>query len=400
MDALTAGPSMTRRPSGGGWSFDTPGPDVPAQPEPGAGLSSPGAGPATARPAPGHGVLPARDGRPATGPGVPSPRDPYPVGPYPVGPTPGRPPYRHDGPAAGRPATGEPAAPGPGSAGAVPAMAGLVRPVPLGAAPPPAPPRAPAGTAPAQAGTRNDTGRDAATDDGIPAEAGAGITPVVIPAEPAARAARRPVLFSVAGGDTPPRPTARQVTSAAQDATGPADPRAAEPAEPADPAQHRPSARSPTRRHLPPGRRRHPPRRGRRPRPRPSRPPRGPGPRTPDDRGAGGGRTRTGCTRSCRYSPLASGASVTPCSAWRPPCPRPLRKGSPSLPPVPPPPPSGCRPGRPRALPSARRACPPPGRRPSSSSATPAARCATSPGPRSPTPTSSRSRPTPRPGAA
>lgn len=234
VDALTAGPSMTRRPSGGGWSFDTPGPDVPAQPEPGAGRLSPGAGPATARSAPGHGVLPARDGRPATGPGVPSPRDPYPVGPYPVGPTPGRPPYRHDGPAAGRPATGEPAAPGPGSAGAVPAMAGLVRPVPLGAAPPPAPPRAPAGTAPAQAGTRKDTGRDAATDDGIPAETGAGITPVVIPAEPAARAARRPVLFSVAGGDTPPRPTAREVTSAAQDATGPADPRAAEPAEPAD----------------------------------------------------------------------------------------------------------------------------------------------------------------------
>jgi hypothetical protein len=290
VDALTAGPSMTRRPSGGGWSFDTPGPDVPAQPEPAAGLLSPGIGPATARPAQGRGVPPARDGRPVTGPGVPSPRDPYPVGgPYPVGPhragpnpvgaAPGRPPYRHDGPVAGRSATGEPAAPGPASAGAVPAMAGLVRPVPLGAAPPlapavpapavpasAAPALAPAGTAPAQAGTRNDTGRDAASDDGAAAEAGAGIASVVIPAEPAARAARRPVLFSVAGGDTPSRPPARQAPPAAQGATDPADPRAADPADSADPAAApavRPLADPPA------------------PTPRPASPPSGPRPPSP-----------------------------------------------------------------------------------------------------------------------
>jgi hypothetical protein len=33
VDALTAGPSMTRRPVLGGWSFAMPGPDVPARPE-------------------------------------------------------------------------------------------------------------------------------------------------------------------------------------------------------------------------------------------------------------------------------------------------------------------------------------------------------------------------------
>jgi hypothetical protein len=32
VDAFTAGPSMTRRPDRGGWSFATPGPDVPARP--------------------------------------------------------------------------------------------------------------------------------------------------------------------------------------------------------------------------------------------------------------------------------------------------------------------------------------------------------------------------------
>lgn len=51
-DALTAGPSMTRRPSDGGWSFDAPGPEVPAQPEPGAGLLPPAPLPAPARPRP------------------------------------------------------------------------------------------------------------------------------------------------------------------------------------------------------------------------------------------------------------------------------------------------------------------------------------------------------------
>ena len=286
MDALTAGPSMTRRPSGGGWSFDAPGPDVPAQPEPGAGLLSPGAGPATARPAQVRVCRPATAG--PTGPGVPRPAIPT------RSALPGRPHTRPSavpprGPTAGRPATGEPAAPGPGRRARCPpwpASCGRSRWGPLR---PPPTPGARRHSACAGRNPRRHRRDAARTTD--PRRAGAGITPVVIPAEPAARAARRPVLFSVAGGDTPPRPTARQVTSAAQDATGPADPRAADPA---DPAQHRPSARSPTRRHLPPGRRRHPPRRGRRPRPRPSRPPRRPGPRTPDDRRAGGGRTRPG----------------------------------------------------------------------------------------------------------
>ena len=254
VDALTAGPSMTRRPSGGGWSFDTPGPDVPAQPEPAAGLLSPGVGPATARPAPGRGVPPARDGRPVTGPGVPSPRDPYPVGPYPVGPhrpartRPARPGRRRTRPAAvptrrpGGRAVGHRRAgrAGPGvPAGAVPAMAGLVRPVPLGAARPSRPPPQPrrpalaAQSPPAQRrarperaprhrprrrlgrrGRRRGRRRDRRRRH---------------PGRPAARAARRPVLFSVAGGDTPPRPSARQAPAAAQGATDPADPRAADP---------------------------------------------------------------------------------------------------------------------------------------------------------------------------
>ena len=42
IDALTAGPSMTRRPLGGGWSFEPPGPDVPAHP--GTGLVPMGLG--------------------------------------------------------------------------------------------------------------------------------------------------------------------------------------------------------------------------------------------------------------------------------------------------------------------------------------------------------------------
>ena len=67
VDALTAGPSMTRRPSEAGWSFDAPAPDVPAQPEPGAGLVSAG-------PAPGS--RPPVDAR---SPGLPAPRRPSPV---------------------------------------------------------------------------------------------------------------------------------------------------------------------------------------------------------------------------------------------------------------------------------------------------------------------------------
>jgi hypothetical protein len=62
VDALTAGPSMTRRPSEAGWSFDTPGPDLPARPEPGAGLAPVGTArsPADARPPAPPAGLPAQ----------------------------------------------------------------------------------------------------------------------------------------------------------------------------------------------------------------------------------------------------------------------------------------------------------------------------------------------------
>jgi hypothetical protein len=67
VDALTAGPSMTRRPSEAGWSFDAPAPDVPAHPEPGAGL-------ATAGPAPAY-----RPPTEARSPDLPAQRRPSPV---------------------------------------------------------------------------------------------------------------------------------------------------------------------------------------------------------------------------------------------------------------------------------------------------------------------------------
>ena len=67
VDALTAGPSMTRRPSEAGWSFDAPAPDVPAHPEPGAGLAAAGPTP---------GFRPPVETR---SPGLPAPRRPSPV---------------------------------------------------------------------------------------------------------------------------------------------------------------------------------------------------------------------------------------------------------------------------------------------------------------------------------
>jgi hypothetical protein len=216
VDALTAGPSMIRRPSGGGWSFDPPGPDVPAQPEPGAGLLPPGAG---ARRAPGPGVPLPREGRPVPGPGVPSPRDPRPTGPGA-----GRAAAGHEG----RPVVG----PAAGAAGVVPAMAGL-RPAPPVAEPPPDP----VGAASPEPGA-----------DGVPAADSRAAEPGIAPATSAPRLARRPMLFSVAGGDADPRtvggddPAAGSVTDApprppARPATArPPSPPAALPA----PARRRP----------------------------------------------------------------------------------------------------------------------------------------------------------------
>ena len=79
VDALTAGPSMTRRPVFGGWSFATPRPDVPAgpaQPAPSPAPSPPAAQlrdpvPALAGLDGGHLELPVpRGGRPGPGAGV------------------------------------------------------------------------------------------------------------------------------------------------------------------------------------------------------------------------------------------------------------------------------------------------------------------------------------------
>ena len=66
VDALTAGPSMTRRPPAADGRSTPPGPDVPAHPEPGAGLVPTGSG---SRPSAGAG-RPVRTGRP----GLPAPR--------------------------------------------------------------------------------------------------------------------------------------------------------------------------------------------------------------------------------------------------------------------------------------------------------------------------------------
>jgi hypothetical protein len=82
VDALTAGPSMTRRPLGGGWSFDPPGPDVPAHPESGSGLVPMGLGSRPSGgarpPGPDQGGMPAARG---AGPmGMPGPRGPEQAG--------------------------------------------------------------------------------------------------------------------------------------------------------------------------------------------------------------------------------------------------------------------------------------------------------------------------------
>ena len=82
VDALTAGPSMTRRPLGGGWSFDPPGPDVPAHPDPWSGLVPMGLGSRPSGgarpPGPDQGGMPApRGARPM---GMPGPRGPEPAG--------------------------------------------------------------------------------------------------------------------------------------------------------------------------------------------------------------------------------------------------------------------------------------------------------------------------------
>jgi hypothetical protein len=158
VDALTAGPSMTRRPLGGGWSFDPPGPDVPAHPDPGTGLVPMGLG---SRPSggawpadPDQGGIPAPRG---AGPmGMPGPRSLEPVGrPAPRGSEPGPvllgpepdPVLRLPGqqaagpPVAERPAARRPAA-GSAATGSAAASSGLPRP-PSPPAALPAPSRTP-----------------------------------------------------------------------------------------------------------------------------------------------------------------------------------------------------------------------------------------------------------------
>ena len=214
VDALTAGPSMTRRPSDSGWSFDAPGPEVPAQPEPGAGLLPPDARPAGARPAPGPGLPHPRDGRPVPDPGVPLPRDPGPAVT-----SLGRPPSGFDSPAAKR-----------GFAGAVPAMAGLLQPS--------------ATAAPADRAAADEVPRDGsgAASDATATEAASAALPVTS----AGGSGRRPVLFSVDGGGPSGSPLASDLD------------------EPSPQAADRTPAATPTVRRRPPG----PP-----PAPRPPSPP-------------------------------------------------------------------------------------------------------------------------------
>lgn len=197
VDALTAGPSMTRRPSGSGWSFEPPGPEVPAAPAPGAGLLPPGSRPPDPGPD-GHVPVPLprpRDGRPvpSPGPGRPSvtpPATPQSATPQSATPSSAPPPLR-----------------GPG---AVPAMSGLVRPVPG------APADRPRAT-------------HAGPDDAAVTRGHDGIASVVIPD---AAAARPPVLFSVPHGDLQPNPRpaapagepAAPAASTAAPSTGPRRP--------------------------------------------------------------------------------------------------------------------------------------------------------------------------------
>jgi len=110
VDALTAGPSMTRRPVFGGWSFAMPRPDVPARPEQptrAAAGAPAGPPPVPSPPAPavalrapvpalagldgGQLELPGpRDGQPRPGPGAPAPGTPASAPPEAVPPAPGR----------------------------------------------------------------------------------------------------------------------------------------------------------------------------------------------------------------------------------------------------------------------------------------------------------------------
>ena len=138
VDALTAGPSMTRRPSEAGWSFDAPAPDVPAHPEPGAGL-------ATAGPAPAY-----RPPTEARSPDLPAQRRPSPV-PFgaaaamretPAGPPRPAPPVAAP-PTSRSDVSGPSYASGPAGGGAF-ASAGI-RPIVIPADAPP--PRAPTGAA-------------------------------------------------------------------------------------------------------------------------------------------------------------------------------------------------------------------------------------------------------------
>jgi len=77
VDALTAGPSMTRRPVLGGWSFATPGPDVPALPERPQPVAAPAAVAARGRDPAGTPLVqpPSSSGTDAAGLEVPVPRD-------------------------------------------------------------------------------------------------------------------------------------------------------------------------------------------------------------------------------------------------------------------------------------------------------------------------------------
>ncbi len=116
VDALTAGPSMTRRPVFGGWSFSMPTPDVPARPEPRAVHPGPadGAGRAPLPPGP-RPPAPPRTPSPAPFPAAAAPA-PAPA-PAPV-PALSRPGVRrsdlsgpHDGDRRSAPAAGVPAPP-------------------------------------------------------------------------------------------------------------------------------------------------------------------------------------------------------------------------------------------------------------------------------------------------
>jgi hypothetical protein len=119
VDALTAGPSMTRRPGRSGWSFALPRPDVPATPDPAGGLAAAGSAhggrPAQAVDLFGARVDPARPAGPAAPPGA--------------GPAPGRPTAPFPGSAAppGSPADGPGRRPVPWPAAAPPAAAGAAR---------------------------------------------------------------------------------------------------------------------------------------------------------------------------------------------------------------------------------------------------------------------------------